>query len=351
MHIIFSQEDWLPVLHSVSEEVGVEGKMCTNPKLMKFLEIQRKSSSLKEQFTLLNIFDDIVPSIKELYDSKLAREEAERDEFGEDISINDIVSGVPIQVGMFFDRVFLPHCIYYMYKVLLSECETEPEILFQELFRIGAGSVRQNLSPEVTALCFRCVEEKCLSLSLKDDADIRRVNIQFFKCQQKDNFFLRSSSSVTESDSDKVYRNPFESSVVESVNNSDGFGVSAIISDVEIYEYNCEVCLHSFPASEFLELHMKVFHSGKNSSNGVDVVSSINRLDEATHLVMNKGRKLVRPSFVGNVDCMITSFHNADSSEVEEHPVLSDPAKDKRNQKFIIEADVRRVKYNLRSKL
>ena len=94
-----------------------------------------------------------------------------------------------------------------------------------------------------------------------------------------------------------------------------------------------------------------MFHRGKKSSNGVDVVLSIDRFDESTHLVMNKGRKLVSPSFVGNVDCMITSFHNADSSEVEEHPVLSDPTKDKRNQKFIIEADVRKVKYNLRSKL
>ena len=325
--------------------------MCTIPELMKFLDIQRKSGNLKDQFTVLDVFDDIIPSIRELYDAKISKEEEDQEDFGEDLGLEDIVSGVPLRVGIFYHRVFLPHCIYYMYRGLLSKCSADPETLFKELFSIGAGSASHDLSPEVTAICDKCVEKKFPYLFLKDDTDIKRVNIEFYKCQVKDNFILNPNSGAEEGGSDDHISNPFDNSGIE---NTSDWNIEDE-SDFKISQYVCEECFQSFPASDFLTLHVKVFHSITVSSNDVEVVSTSNRYVESAKLSKKQEgtrltRKPVKTTFVGNADCMITSFHNSDSPDSVKNLELTVPPIVKNSKDFVFDAKLRKVKYNLRSK-
>ena len=48
-------------------------------------------------------------------------------------------------------------------------------------------------------------------------------------------------------------------------------------SDFKISQFVCEACLQSFPASDSLALHGKMFHSITVPSNAIEVVSTSNR--------------------------------------------------------------------------
>ena len=330
--------------------------MSTVPELMKFLSKQRESSNLKDQFTPLEVFDSITPVIREHYDACLASEE--KDDFDEDISLENIVSGVPLLVGMFFDRVFLPHCIYYMYTSIISHCTAYPEILFKELFSIGAGSATDNLSPEITALCDKCVEERFPFLFIQDSEQLRRINIEFFKCQQRDKFLLRLGSEVEDSESERGnnFSNPFGSES-DSCDKSDTIGDLTFDGDSldKTREYICKTCSQVFPNSEFLAIHSTVFHTVQFSSHDFGAVSvseylSVSDTGNRTKMEEEPTKKTVRATFVGNVDSMITSFHKLVTPDKKENPVSSRPAIGQKHKYIALNKDKRKVKYNLRTK-
>ena len=266
--LIFSKEEWLGLLEVVKCKLGLKENMQLNGQLVKFLDVKRKSDSLQDKMDILDLFDDVLPTVDEIYKKKICERDI-HDEF----QIDNVAGGISTEDGMFYYDYFLPSTIFYMYQSWVKT-DVEVEIMFKELFNIGGGSATPDLFPEIHGICEKCAGDYFQSLESKSISKIQQINKFVFKAQ-KNNLFL--SMSVEEDDSEddenKSVCNPFESddevSPCDSVKKSgenivNPFASSNSESDSEeIFLDSCEYCHESFPSADYVNLHKKLFHSSQ----------------------------------------------------------------------------------------
>ena len=126
-------EDWIKCLDSISGKLDVKEKMKLDKDLVIFLDKKKRSESAIDGLNILEIFYEILPKIREVYETKLSDRDC--DEFDE----NNIFNGVKSEDGMFYSDYFLPSAIYYIYQVWLKT-DVEKQDMFRELFTLGSGS-------------------------------------------------------------------------------------------------------------------------------------------------------------------------------------------------------------------
>ena len=249
--------------------------MVLDSNLVKFLDMKRKSDNPRNQVTVLEAFECILPNIYNLYLEKLA----ERDSFDE-FQVENCVGGVKFEDGQFYNRYFLPSCILNIYQLWLKSDVNGNDVL-EECFSIGSGSATKDLFPEVTGICVKCAAIHFQSFHLKSESEIKQVNINVFEHQKTDKFEIPGQYSVYE----RRNLNPqqhmnvqqrqivtqFQEYELENANHSDPvvgdkkpltnpFEDSDIDED-ELFVDSCNICFESFPTEEFVALHKKIFHS------------------------------------------------------------------------------------------
>ena len=303
-------EDWLGLLEIIEEKLGLKENMQLHDKLVKFLEAKRKCNSIQDQVAILGAFDDVQPTIYEIYKKKIS----ERDVIDE-FQLDNIVGGINSLDGLFYLNYFLPSTIFYMYQAWMDTACDE-EIIFTELFTLGGGSKTYDLSPEVHSICEKCAVDKIKSLGSKSRFEIQQINMHVFLAQKRNNFHMpKLSMSVQDSDSDddqcKSICNPFESdddsvekTSFDVVNPFDSSSSASESEDTPLH--SCEICFDSYPSADFVKLHKTVFHSGQ----------------------------VVKMKFVENPETLMTSFVLPvdDSSSIMESAANPDMSVDKSNK-------------------
>ena len=284
----FSKDEWLTYLSIVTGKLDVKEAMDLDGDLVRFLDKKRKSESHRDQVAILEIFDCIIPEIEEIYNEKLDGRDSE-DEF----QVDKIVRGVDIKDGTFFTKYFLPSCIFYIYKEWLK-CEVAKEDIFEELFSIGSGSRTDALFPEVLPFCETCA----------DPSEVQQKNLKAFR-GQVENEFVRPKTVLPSSD-DYSFLSPQKPILKKQITDLDegiGSGCNPFVCDEilaspllpaektnpfesdrsedegeELFLDACNHCQQSFPSDEFVQLHMKIFHSHiiktKFVEDGEDLIST-----------------------------------------------------------------------------
>ena len=293
--------------------LDVKEKMTLIPEtLQKFLDIKHKKSLPKEQFSINELFESILPKIKELYKLKLDNRDS-HDEFGVDnFEIGNIVDGINSKDLIYYRKTFVPAALYYIYKEIHPNYEAEEELM-NDLFSIGAGSKTENLTPEIVTVCQMCIEK--ISQEQFGTEDVDNLNQSVFKHQLRDNFqidgYLGSSdSSVSLGDrsmkeditrEDSVF-NPFSQDCEDSITGSSVYKENAKPSliDKETDLYVCPVCSKQFTRSDFVEYHRKLFHKQKSDSQN----DSLTVLDSA---------KTVTAQFVDDDDLDLMKTFDVDN--------------------------------------
>ena len=260
-------EEWLPYLHAVSNKLGLRHeKHLYDEKLVKFLMKKRKSDRVEDQVVILDIFNPILPHIFDLYEEKL------RSKSDDEFDTNVIVKGMPTEDGMFYEKYFLPCCLFLMYQEWLKFNDCQGGDSMADLFTIGSGSATIYLIPEVHGLCLKCAPQVGGRFVCMNSSEISKFNEIVFKRQKNDNFMnriMRNMHEYSNSSEDEMNCNPFDSDVDEiSVGDRyqyNPFESSASDNDnnFNLDGFDCSHCFQSFPGEEFLSLHMKIFHSNK----------------------------------------------------------------------------------------
>ena len=286
----FSKDEWLAYLSKVTGKLDVRETMELDEDLVKFVDKKRKTEIHIEKVNILEIFECIFPEIQKIYWSKLDSRDIE-DEF----QVEKICRGVDIEDGMFFNDYFLPSCIFYIYKEWLK-CEVSKEDVFEELFVLGSGSKTDCLFPEVLPFC-----EACASPS-----EVQQKNLKAFR-GQVENEFVRPKTVLPSSD-DYSFLSPQKPILKKQITDLDegiGSGCNPFVcddilaspllpaektnpfesdrsededEDEELFLDACVQCHQSFPSDDFLQVHMKIFHSHiiktKFVENGEDLIST-----------------------------------------------------------------------------
>ena len=170
--------------------------MFLDETLVNFLKKKHKSEDPKIQVSVLETFESILPDIYNVYMEKLdLRDGAGFDEFENVRSIG----GINTKDGIFYNKFFLPSCVFYIYQMWLEEYGGDTDDIFNECFTIGTGSATRDLFPEVTGLCTVCVGELFPNLQSKTASDIRQININIYKKQKDHHFFVPNFYSSTNS--------------------------------------------------------------------------------------------------------------------------------------------------------
>ena len=249
-------------LEAVAAKLDVREKMKLDRELETFVYKKNRSEILTNKMNIWEIFEPILPSIRELYDKKLS----ERDS---DAFDDDIFCGVKIEDGLFYSNTFLPTALVYMYKHWL-DYEVLNEEIYNELFSLGAGAKTMTLVPEVSSFCKECTEESL------GDGELRQLNIAVFKKQISHKFldpaFLRffdkhvddqmKTCELSDIEEETENCNPFVIDVESPIDivRTNPFDSSSSDTE-ELFLDGCEFCCTTFPSEEFLALHKKIFHS------------------------------------------------------------------------------------------
>ena len=299
-----NDDDWIHNFDQIRKKLHIDGSRLVNPpeKIMNMITARfREDSCPQVMFIVNDMFSTKFQChIKKFFEELLDDRDAE-DEFGED----KIFQGLKPDDVTFWSKTFMPVAIFYSYKHRYPMA-TDQEIL-TDCFKVGAGSKREDLIPEVNAFCQKCSAEQMGS-----------KNIKIFLKQLKNNFNLpdyRDDSNskcadISEADSlgsvvKKVF-NPLlsESSVsdhqelynqnqnlVKTVFNpllsasSEGEFTENILNktcEEELKPFKCLICPKSFRKEKFVQIHSSIFHKTK--------------------------RKVVVPEFVKEPVEMMTSF-------------------------------------------
>ena len=272
-------EDWIQYLDSISGKLDIKEKMKLDQDLVKYLDRKKRSESVVDGLNILEIFEPILPNIREVYENKLAKRDC--DEFDE----NNIFCGIKSEDGMFYSDYFLPSAIYYIYQMWLKT-DVEKLDIFRELFTLGSGSRTKTLTPELSPFCEECADEGM------DGGKVRQINLAVFKSQICHKFlnpsvfglFVQLSTRREGSDDWKevsdVHRevsdeekltekcNPFLSDDDEDDDDSPATPLgrtnpfdATFDSDEELCLDGCDQCCATFPSEEFVAFHKKLFHS------------------------------------------------------------------------------------------
>ena len=270
-YFIIRKEDWLRCFGAVSAKLDIKEKMQLDNKLVIFLKKKNRTEILREKMNIWELFEPILPNIRELYDKKLS--ERELDDLDED----GIFCGVNVEDGLFYSNSFLPTALVDIYLHWLDE-EVLKEDIYSELFSLGTGAMTMTLVPEVSIFCKECAEKSL------NDGQIRQLNLTVFKKQISHKFldpaFLRFFNKEVDcqmracelsADEDETNMcNPF-------VIDEDQFDIvgtnpfdSSSEDDEELFLDGCEFCYQTFPNEEFLKFHKRIFHSNALATKFVE---------------------------------------------------------------------------------
>lgn len=318
----FSKEDWLTHFPILESKLGVKEAGIENESLVIFMKKKRKSEDPKEQISFLGVFDCIFDNLEDMYKRKLEERDKKLDEFDEEEV--DVAAKRRIEDGLFFQRYFLPYSHIILYRSWL-QTDLQEQVLMNELFTLGAGSVTFNLTQEVHGICDMCASDKFAGFQNKSSEDIRLINIKVFKEQKRNKFHIPVESKGTHSDdnsdidslaSSKLGCNPFVSddgdteSVKENIDQdlANPFETSENDSDQEeLYLDACEICGESFPSEDYVQLHRKIFHNHSLKTKFVEEPESL-----MTTFIHPSTQS---PSH-GDCDTVATSSSNADKSDI-----------------------------------
>ena len=309
------------LLKEVNKEnmLDVEEHMSPLPQnLRTFLTKKLKDRSLKGQFSVNEILQNILPSIKDLYDEKLDErnnKEEEDDNFDNEMGAASAFAGINSHDLLFYRNTFMPAALYFIYrKVHKHSNYGKEERLMQEVFGIGTGSKTVNFTPEVVPFCDMCKSE--ISLGTLSQEQQHNLNIKVFKQQVCDNFIIEGflyscsdsfvffTSKEEENASDDVSAfNPFSPKDEESIRerSPSHTNLNPVLRDEETKSYECPICSKRFSRVDFVEYHKKLFHKEESDPKTF--------LENNSELVLsNITRNAVIPQFVEDkdVDLMIT---------------------------------------------
>lgn len=259
-HFIFRKEDWLHCLDAVSTKLDVKEKMQMDEELVRFVKKKNRSENLTKKMNIWELFEPIVPTIRELFDKKMS--EREFDAFDDD----NIFCGVKIEDGLFYSNSFLPTALVYMYQHWLEFKVLNADV-YNELFSLGTGAMTKTLVPEVSSFCKECADKSL------NDGEIRQLNLAVFKKQIMHKFldpaFHRffdkqvddqmKARKLSDDEEETKNCNPF---VIDEENPGDIVRTNPFDSDDDdLFLEGCELCYTTFPSEEFLKFHKKIFHS------------------------------------------------------------------------------------------
>ena len=255
-------DKWKDHLDTVirNELLNVKEKMREIPKTLKsFLEMKFKKTNVKEQFVFHEMFDNVLRIIMETFESKLDDYRDEKDEFL--FELNDIVCGTPSKDLLFYERVYAPAAVFYIYQINHEDHLIE-EDLMEDIFTIGAGAKTYDLKPEITPLCPEC--EKTLTPD-----EIELINLNVFLKLKENKFKLNyASHSSKSSESQNQFIDPrCELNDGTCSSENEELVVSMVVAGVSIarLRFNCEQCSKIFSSNEFLDFHKTLFHLEKRN--------------------------------------------------------------------------------------
>ena len=285
MHI--PDTDKISLLETVKEVnvLDVKENMIIPKALGSFLTFKFKQESMKDKFSVNELFEVLLPHIRNIYESKLEARDVD-DEFG----IDSIVGGTDILDGMFFERSFMPMALYLVYKEIHANNYESEQELFNDLFSVGSGSRNLDYLPEITVFCSECRPEHSYPLMEVDE-----INRKVLKLQSLDNFVLHgvcpSSSAYSERHSDLSTFNPFCQEMED-------------ISDTDSTSFECSVCFKQFSRSDFLDFHMKIFHK------------TVQFVNESGSKLKGAATKSLAANFVDDEDSeLMNTFCKEDSTD------------------------------------
>ena len=274
------------------ELLNVKEKMRQIPKSLKsFLEVKFKKTDVREQFVFHDMFENVLENIMETFKAKLDDHRDDKDEFL--FELNDIVRGTPSKDLLFYERVYSPAAVFYIYQIIHQDYSNEKDLM-EDIFTIGAGAKTYDLKPEITPLCPEC--EK----SLTSD-EIELINLNIFMKLKENKFNLKSASNSSKSSESqhqvkdshcKLIVSTCSSENEDSVVNKGKAGVSS-----DPLSYTCLQCSKLFSSNEFLDFHKLIFHLKKRN----EIIDSENNslaLSEASFDCQTCGKVFSRKDFL-----------------------------------------------------
>ena len=295
-------------------QLDVKENMLQMPQSLKtFLAKKFSKTNLKDKFSINEFFEDLLHSIRKLYDEKL-HQDASSDDFDgvddENTDVLKVLCGIDFEAINHYEKNFLPTALFYVYKEIHEPNYKKEEELMEDLFSIGSGSKTQDLSPEVVPVCEKC-QANFSALVQCSSEHLDSLNKVVFKLQVSDMFLLKgfrtsntspASKSNTISDEEKGDEkdfNPFStevkskgschSDVMEGSQEDDVFNPfftdniekNPVSDDCDV-DYLvekslmvlCPTCSKQFSRTDFLEYHEKIFHKIRNSDSTGPIINS-----------------------------------------------------------------------------
>ena len=298
IHLIDTQLESL--LSDVNQKnlLDVKERMIIPKTLKSFLNAKSKKTSLQDQLVNFNeLFESLLPHIKDLYDEKLKSRDC-LDEFGLEAMENNydvgrLTAGMHPDDSLFYGKFFVPAAFFYVYKEIhVSNSEDEVDLL-SDLFTLGSGAKTYDLLPEITVACQTCATNFLLG---KESVEI--LNRRVFH-QQKSDKFMIDGLSISESDeSNSFLASKTKLSDEESAFNPFEAGHLCDDASIQVDEVPgvvCSLCPKMFSKLDFLEYHKSVFHKEESKSLESNMRKQQNYPDK-------EGNKVVRPCFVDDKD-------------------------------------------------
>ena len=278
--------------------LDVKEKMPVIPvTLQTFLNKQHRATSSQDSFSVNELFEVLLPSIKDLYMIKVDERDS-NDEFGLDsmkdnYDIGKLAAGMQSEDLMFYERTFMPAALFFIYAEIHKELDVGEEELCKDMFSIGAGSKTYDLLPELAAACPLCITNICDGMF--EPEEVHSLNKGVFMQQVRDNFSFENLTFGSESSANlRIQHEDDELSQSESICNPFS-GVNKIFecglpSDDESAVYECNLCLKEFTRNDFLQFHTEVFHGSKSAKE-----VRFSRVSNVSEAVVTQ---VVKPTFV-----------------------------------------------------
>ena len=251
-----STEDWKESFEIIKHSLDVRGKMKLPENLKIYLERKFSNTGLRTRFSICEILEFLVPDIKMLFD-KMQAADSDSDEFEVDKLPGQAM--LPEDVT-FYQKEFLPYALFLTYSQ--RHPNDVRESLMDDIFTIGSGSLKQDLVPEVTALCTKCAkDEEFQDLSTKD---IEQFNIQILLKQIECNFEVLNASPCSSINPEIVEKTSFWFNPFSSDDSGSSF------NDDEEVKHKCTLCFKEFTKDAFLAFHKEWFHKPATAVQYVD---------------------------------------------------------------------------------
>ena len=179
-----TDSDWLSMWNMIKCKMTAckeELNASIPVEIIEYLEKKFKKNDLANLFSISDIFSEELTAEILNWFQLLSKSEGS-DEF--DVAL----TSSPYDIEL-YNRRFLPFAIYSIYRQKHSESPVNE--LLHDCFDIGAGSMRDDLFPEVNAFCEDCSDW---------NSTVQKKNMRIFKCQIENQFKIPIDDSDSELD-------------------------------------------------------------------------------------------------------------------------------------------------------